>query len=121
MRAFTSVLAVVLFTLAAPAKVEAKIAINRAIIVEVHLKHGAVTLLRLMPYVKKGEAITAPLTACTQMTRLVKKEREKIDLKDLKPGMIALIDISMNRKESKSWRLARCTCSDRPATRTRLC
>jgi hypothetical protein len=112
MRAFTTVLAVVLFALAAPANVEAKIALNRAIVVEVHLpgsvkgmKHGAVTLVRLLPGVKNGETITAPLSANTQMTRLVKKEREKIDLKDLKPGMIALIDISMNRKEGESWRL----------------
>ena len=115
MRAFTSVLAIALFALAAPGNVEAKIAINRAIVVEVHLpgsakgmKHGAVTLVRLMPGVKKGETITTPLTANTQMTRLVKKEREKIDLKDLKPGMIALIDIFGNRKvnkENESWQL----------------
>src|SRR5437762_2714212 len=110
MRTFTTVLAIALFALATPAKVQAKIALNRAIVVEVHLpgsakgmKHGAVTLVRLVPNAKKGETITTPLTANTVMTRLAKKEREKIEMKDLKRGMVALIDIFANRKENESW------------------
>ena len=112
MRTLTPFLAVALFVLAVPADVQAKLALNRAVVVEVHLpgsakgmKHGAVTLVRLMPNVKKGETITTPLRADTVMTRLADKEREKIALKDLKPGMVALIDIFGNRGENESWQL----------------
>jgi hypothetical protein len=112
MRAVTSFLVVALVALAVPAQVEAKIALNRAVVVEVHppgsakgMKHGAVTLVRLMPYVKKGETITTPLRADTEMTRLSGKEREKIALKDLKPGMVTMIHISAERKDNEPWQL----------------
>ena len=104
MRAITSFLAVAISALAMPATVQAKIALNRAIVLEVHapgaakgMKHGAVTLMRLIANDKKGETITAVLTERTVFTRLNEKEREKIALKDLKPGMVAIIYISGDR------------------------
>jgi hypothetical protein len=112
MRAFTPVLAAALLALASPARVHAKVALNRAVVVEVHLpgsargmKYGAVTLVRLMPNVKKGETITALLTAHTVMTRLARKEREKVALKDLRPGMVALIDIYGDGRRNEYWQL----------------
>lgn len=113
MRTLTSILAVMLLALAAPGSVQAKIALNRAIVVNVHvpgseegMKHGAVTLVRLLAGAKKGETITTPLTEHTQLTRLSEKEREKITLKDLRPGMVAVIEIYGNRRgEKEPWYL----------------
>jgi hypothetical protein len=110
----SSLLIVAVFALAAPASVQAKIALNRAIVVEVHLpgsakgmKHGAVTLTRLLPSAKKGETITAPLTANAELTSLGDKDRVKIGLKDLKPGMVAIVSIFYRRdkEEVQGWQL----------------
>jgi hypothetical protein len=118
MRAFTPVLAAALLALAPPATVHAKIALNRAVVVEVHppgsakgMKYGAVTLVRLYRGAGKRETITAPLTAHAQLTRLGKKGRDKIALKNLKPGMVAVIEIVGSREpagksaDGQGWQL----------------
>jgi hypothetical protein len=100
------VLLALVFTMVGPAA--AKVAIGRQIIVEVHapgtakgMKHGAVTFAWQIG--KKKQVITALLTAHTELTRPGDKEREKIALKDLKPGMVAVMEIYGNRGEDDDW------------------
>jgi hypothetical protein len=112
MRILISLGGMMIVMLAAPRAAIAKIAINTAIIVEVHapgtakgMEHGAVTLTRLYSGVKTKETITTPLIKHTELTRLADKEREKIGLKDLKPGMVAVVEIYGDRKDKAPWQL----------------
>src|SRR5262245_26525361 len=113
MRTISGVSVIAALVLSAPGPALGKIALNRAIIVEVHapgsakgMTHGAVTLTRFYPGAKGKEVLTTPLTSATQLTRLADREREPITLKDLKPGMVAVIEIFGDRLPGKEdWQL----------------
>jgi hypothetical protein len=87
-----------------------KIAITRAIIVEVHapgsakgMKHGAVTLTRMIG--NKKDTFVSPLNEYTELTGAGEKGREKTTLKDLKPGMVAVVEIYGDRIPGEQWQL----------------
>jgi hypothetical protein len=111
MRSIVATFSLAAMILTTPQPVLGKIATLRTAILEVHApgtekgeKFGAVTL-SWGPEGAKPEVRIVKLTGYTEMTALGKDGRAPIGLKDLKPGMTVVTEMSASRIGDTSWKL----------------